>query len=363
MKILICAESFYPEINGVSTVLTNLTRELSKKNISVSVATKKIPNRKNLIIKKKKITVHEFNISGNLVKGFKGNTIEYTEFLKNSKFDIYFFYAAQQWSFDLALPIFNNSDKKICFVPCGFSRLNNFFYKDYFRNIFNEIKNLNSVIFHSKNYQDYTACKKNNVKNLSIISNGANTYKVFNKNRSNSILIVSEIKFNKGLERSLCALLISRVRNVQLNIYSQKKPSSFNLYFLLIKFLIFLLKNKGIKTNLKYGFRENHIEKVRSKSRIFLFGSRLECSPLVLYESASSGLPFISFKAGNSLEIAKKTGAGIIVNNIREMAKVINKLFLDKRLNMKLSSNGIKNSSKFSWKKIAMSYLKVFRSI
>ena len=82
-----------------------------------------------------------------------------------------------------------------------------------------------------------------------------------------------------------------------------------------------------------------------------------------MYESASSGLPFISFKAGNSLEIAKKTGAGIIVNNIREMAKVINKLFLDKRLNMKLSSNGIKNSSKFSWKKIAMSYLKVFRSI
>ena len=54
MKILICAESFYPEINGVSSVLTNLTRELSKKNISISVATKKIPNRKNLIIKKKK---------------------------------------------------------------------------------------------------------------------------------------------------------------------------------------------------------------------------------------------------------------------------------------------------------------------
>ena len=42
MKILICAESFYPEINGVSSVLTNLTRELSKKNITINVATKKI---------------------------------------------------------------------------------------------------------------------------------------------------------------------------------------------------------------------------------------------------------------------------------------------------------------------------------
>ena len=54
MKILICAESFYPEINGVSSVLTNLTRELSKKNITISVATKKILNRKKLIINKKK---------------------------------------------------------------------------------------------------------------------------------------------------------------------------------------------------------------------------------------------------------------------------------------------------------------------
>lgn len=363
MKILICAESFYPEINGVSSVLTNLTRELSKKNINISVATKKIPNRKNLIINKKKIIIHEFDISGNLVKGFIGDTIKYTEFLKNSKFDIYFFYAAQQWSFDLALPILNNKKKKICFVPCGFSRLNNFFYRDYFRNIFKSIKNLNSVIFHSKNYQDYIICKKNKVKNLSIITNGANPHKIFNKNRSNNILIVSEIKFNKGIERSLCALLISRVNNVKLNIYSQKKPSAFNLYYLIIKFLIFLLKIKGIRTTLKYGFRENYIKKVRSRSWIFLFGSRLECSPLVLYESASSGLPFISFNAGNSQEIAKKTGAGIIVNTIEEMAKVINELFFNKKLNMKLSKNGIKNSSKFSWKTIAMSYLKVFKSI
>ena len=71
----------------------------------------------------------------------------------------------------------------------------------------------------------------------------------------------------------------------------------------------------------------------------------------------------ISATNRETVEIAKKTGAGIIVNNISEMSKAINKLFFDKKLNMKLSSNGIKNSSKFSWKKIAMSYLKVFRSI
>ena len=46
MKILICAESFYPEINGVSSVITNLTREFSKKNIQISIATKKIIKKK-----------------------------------------------------------------------------------------------------------------------------------------------------------------------------------------------------------------------------------------------------------------------------------------------------------------------------
>ena len=77
MKILICAESFYPEINGVSSVITNLTREFSKKNIEISIATKKIIKRKKLIIKNEYIKVHEFEISGNYVNGIRGEKKKY----------------------------------------------------------------------------------------------------------------------------------------------------------------------------------------------------------------------------------------------------------------------------------------------
>tara|TARA_B110000483_G_C18127787_1_gene516366 strand:+ start:46 stop:1137 length:1092 start_codon:yes stop_codon:yes gene_type:complete len=363
MKILICAESFYPEINGVSSVITNLTREFSKKNIEISIATKKIIKRKKLIIKNEYIKVHEFEISGNYVNGIRGEKKKYTDFLKNSNFDIYFFYAAQQWSFDLALPIIKSFNKKICFVPCGFSRLNNFFYKRYFDFLFNEISNINSVIFHSKYYQDYIVCKDKKIKNLSIITNGANTCLSKDQKKNNDILIISEIKFNKGLDRSLLALLMSDVSNNNLKIYSQKKPHALNFYFLLINFLAFLLKLKKINTTLAYGFDEKYFKNERFKFRIFLFGSRLECSPLVLYESAASGLPFVSFKSGNSEEIAKKTGAGITVNSIIEMTKAINKLFYDNKLNRKLSNAGLKNSLKFTWKKIANKYIQIFRSI
>ena len=145
MKILICGESFYPEINGVSVVLTNLAKEFLKKNIQVSVATKKIARRKK--IKQKNFKLFEFDITGNLVRGIRGEKKKFVNFLKYNKYDYIFFYAAQQWSFDLSLDIIEKLDSKIIFAPCGFSRLNNVFYKNYFRKLSKKLKNLTYLFF------------------------------------------------------------------------------------------------------------------------------------------------------------------------------------------------------------------------
>lgn len=45
---------------------------------------------------------------------------------------------------------------------------------------------------------------------------------------------------------------------------------------------------------------------------LFVFGSKVEYSPLVLYEACAAGLPFLSVPAGNSEEIARWTGGGEI---------------------------------------------------
>ena len=50
---------------------------------------------------------------------------------------------------------------------------------------------------------------------------------------------------------------------------------------------------------------------------LFVFGSQVECSPLVLFEAAASSTPFVSLASGNAAEIAEWTGAGVIVPSIR----------------------------------------------
>lgn len=45
---------------------------------------------------------------------------------------------------------------------------------------------------------------------------------------------------------------------------------------------------------------------------LFVFASNIEYSPLVLYEAAAAGLPFVTVPVGNAPEIAAWTGAGVL---------------------------------------------------
>ena len=51
---------------------------------------------------------------------------------------------------------------------------------------------------------------------------------------------------------------------------------------------------------------------------LFVFGSQVECSPLVLFEAAASATPFVTVGAGNAAEIAEWTGGGIVVPSERQ---------------------------------------------
>jgi glycosyltransferase involved in cell wall biosynthesis len=49
-------------------------------------------------------------------------------------------------------------------------------------------------------------------------------------------------------------------------------------------------------------------------SDLFVFASKIEYSPLVLFEACAAGLPFLSVNAGNAHEIAAWTGGGDVCN-------------------------------------------------
>jgi glycosyltransferase involved in cell wall biosynthesis len=104
---------------------------------------------------------------------------------------------------------------------------------------------------------------------------------------------------------------------------------------------------------------------------LFVFASRIEYSPLVLFEAAAAGTPFISVPVGNAEEIARWTGGGVICpatrnelgyTNVspRRLAKDIGRLVADRGLRDELGRRGREAwKARFNWKVIADVYERI----
>jgi glycosyltransferase involved in cell wall biosynthesis len=105
---------------------------------------------------------------------------------------------------------------------------------------------------------------------------------------------------------------------------------------------------------------------------LFVFASNVEYSPLVLYESAAAGTPFLSVEVGNAGEIAQWTGAGVICPSAADskgytrvdegtLAQAMAELMQQKERLEKLGSMGKKNwAERYTWGKIAAQYEQLF---
>ncbi len=106
-------------------------------------------------------------------------------------------------------------------------------------------------------------------------------------------------------------------------------------------------------------------------ANLFVFASNIEYSPLVLYESAAAGLPFLSVPVGNAIEIAGWTQGGVICpapsdKNGRTtvdpqiLANKMSSLLKNNALLKKLGKDGRENwKKKFTWEHISLEYEKV----
>jgi glycosyltransferase involved in cell wall biosynthesis len=86
----------------------------------------------------------------------------------------------------------------------------------------------------------------------------------------------------------------------------------------------------------------------------FLFGSRIEYDPLVMYEAIVSNVKFISYNVGSCKRIIKKD-TGFISNNDNTKIEYIMK-------NFKKNKKKNKNVKKFYWNIICKKYYNIFNS-
>ena len=156
LKILHCVEFYHPHIGGAEKHVQFISEHLAQGKNDVTIVTTKL-NRgfKNY----NGCKIKEFDIRGNAIQGYSGSITDYQNFLINSNFDIILFYAAHQWTFDLAIEILKDIRAKKIFLPCGFSKINNLLYFPYFKILQKKINIFNKVICLSSTYQDFKFCK------------------------------------------------------------------------------------------------------------------------------------------------------------------------------------------------------------
>tara|TARA_B110000503_G_C7161402_1_gene419818 strand:- start:1161 stop:2249 length:1089 start_codon:yes stop_codon:yes gene_type:complete len=354
IKILLTSEYYYPSLGGVQNHIKLIADYLLKKKFEVEIATSYDPNRKNKYIDG--IRINEFEISGNLVRGYLGDIRKYQDFLLQNKFDIIFFYAAQQWSFDLSLPIINRIKAKKIFTPCGFSRLNHIYYYLYFILLKKKINTFDKIICFSKNYKDYKYISKIYKKSIKIIPNAGIKCKIIinQKSKNNKvlkILNVAKMSFMKNQLYLLLAIFFSK-RIIKVNFVFNNKGAYFKLIFFTSE-LLTKLTNKRIIVNFHYNLSQKEISKFYITNDLFLFTSLVECSPLVIYDAAINSLPFISSRVGNVGEVAEKSRIGIIYNSFFQLVKLINNFKKKERRSQKYN---------FGWEAQLKKYKKEFLS-
>ena len=121
MKILHTVEFYSPSVGGMQEVVKQLSERLVELGHDVTVATTKLSERKEKIINGVKIS--EFDVSGNLVRGLKGDIEKYENFLIESDFDVVVNFAAQQWATDISLSVASLRTTLTGALPTGASRL------------------------------------------------------------------------------------------------------------------------------------------------------------------------------------------------------------------------------------------------
>jgi glycosyltransferase involved in cell wall biosynthesis len=123
------------------------------------------------------------------------------------------------------------------------------------------------------------------------------------------------------------------------------------------------------------GSNRDEVRDLLKMADLFLFFSNIECSPLVLFEAAAAGVPFIASDAGNSREIAKWTGGGIIVKkhklpagrvtiDVKDAVWQTTRLAYNSKRRRAMGRTAHANwQKKFTWEKLAGDYLNLYESL
>jgi glycosyltransferase involved in cell wall biosynthesis len=381
MRILHTVEFYKPSTGGAQEVVRQISEALVKRGHDVTVATTRLPQRD--AAKLGGVQIESFAISGNAVRGCAGETERYRDFLRAGRFDVMMNYAAQQWATDLVYPILSEIPYRKVIAPCGFSGLFDSSYASYFGELPRVLKGYDHLIFHSERGRDVEFVRRHGFENCSLIPNGASAEEFLQPDGDFRqkfgipsgqplLLTVGSHTGAKGHAVVMEAFRRARIGPATLVIVGNTLGSLGCLPRCTLQARFVIVSTFGKKRVLLLDPPRPEVVDAYHSANLFVFGSNIECSPIVLFEASASKTPFLSTACGNAEEIAQWTGAGVIVETKRAkdasvstapgtMARAIEDLIADKARLETMGNSGYEAwKMRFSWEKIALQYEQVY---
>lgn len=356
MRILFCCQFYAPSVGGVQEVTRQIAERLVKHGHAVTVATSSLPNRSFETLNG--VNIKGFAVSGNRMSGMAGEVAQYQNFVSQGAFDVMLVYASQQWTFDALWPVLDNISFCKVFVPCGFSGLYEPAYRSYFSLIVPELRKFDQLIFHATRYRDIELARDAGINNFVILPNGASeiefsvepdpAFRTRHDIAQDDFLFLTVGSFTglKGHQELVEAFTILQLppgRRATLVLNGNEVQRLERSGLGLIRKFVGLTRQYGIVDALRQSLKKllgnsssvrrvaEAINKKNASKRVlivdlkrselteayfaadlFVFASNIEYSPLVLFEAAAAGTPFLSVDVGNAIEIAEWTHAGVM---------------------------------------------------
>ena len=300
-------------------------------------------------------------------------------------------YAAQQWTADAFFEVMDKVNGAKIFVPCGYSALYDPAYTEYFERLPDILNAYDATVYLSDDYRDINFAREHGVNNTKLIPNGADENEFANlltheektmfKNRYGVgglvLVTVGNYTGEKGHKELLEVFRKLPVSKATLLSIGTLKPHDgyFDEFERQAWGINQSRKHIGKRVVMIDGTDRATVLQALKSADIFVFLSNIEASPLVMFEAAAAGLPFIATAAGNNREIASWIKSGVIVKtrerpngrvaaDMKDTLWQLTRLAHSREKQRHLGQVGREIvQKKYTWDKLTDEYIRLYESV
>jgi glycosyltransferase involved in cell wall biosynthesis len=370
MKLLHTVEFYHPHVGGAEQVVRQISERLAKRGHEVIVATTADAARQTPEVDG--VRVESFHVTGNAVRGMTGEKDRYVQFVRNCGADLMLNYAAQSWPTDALLPELTSLPFAKVLAPCGYSALHRPEYRLYFEELATRLQSYDALVYHAANYQDKQFGDDHGLAALAhVIPNGAAEEEFSRKplgfrqryriNTRFMLLCVANHYRAKGHDLVIHAFRQLNRADATLVVIGQPAvngPAKWwrGCYGKCLGARLLQPRMKVLS-----GVPREWVVSAFQEADIFVFGSQVECAPLVLVEALASQTPFVSTRVGN---VAVFERFGRLVDTAQQMAEALDELMRDGAERQRLALAGFAAwKAHYTWEKIADQYERLYSQL